>query len=60
MIYLITPDDSPLLPLRELPLSEDDFDVCLKLLHMQMRRHNEEYEREYPEPYKPLIYLYST
>ena len=55
MRYLITPDGSPLLP-----LSGDDFQVCLKLLHMQMHRHNEEYEREHPEPYKPLRYLYQT
>ena len=55
MRYLLTTDDSPLLP-----LSEDDVDVCLKLLYMQMRRHNEEYAREHPEPYKPLVYLYSA
>ena len=55
MRYLRTTDDSPLLP-----LSKDDFEVCLKLLYMQMRRHNEEYAREHPESYKPLIYLYSA
>ena len=34
------------------------FRVCLELLHMQMRRHNEEYERENPTACKPLVYLY--
>jgi len=55
MRYLLTPDDSP-----PHPTSEDDFKVCMKLLQMQMRRHNEEYKRKHPEPYKPLIYLYSA
>lgn len=41
-----------------LPFDEETFQVCLKLLHMQMRRHNEEYEREHPPEMKPLFYLY--
>ena len=40
------------------PIDDETFRVCLKLLHMQMHRHNEEYEREHPPAYKPLVYLY--
>ncbi len=39
--YLITPDDTPMHP-----ISEYDFEAYLKLLRMQMCRHNEEYEWE--------------
>lgn len=40
------------------PDDGDAFQDCLKLLHMQMRRHNEEYAREHPPKMKPLFYLY--
>lgn len=35
-------------PIRPFDADTDEgaFQDCLKLLHMQMRRHNEEYERE--------------
>jgi len=40
------------------PDDGDAFQDCLKLLYMQMRRHNEEYAREHPPEMKPLFYLY--
>lgn len=40
------------------PDDGDAFQDCLKLLYMQMRRHNEEYAREHPPKMKPLFYLY--
>ena len=55
MRYLLDISDPPE-PLW--PFDEAVFQACLKLLHMQMRRHNEEYERENPTAGKPLVYLY--
>jgi len=55
MRYLLDISDPPE-PLR--PFDEDVFQACLKLLHMQMRRHNEEYEREHPREPAILRYIY--
>lgn len=45
-------------PEPDRPFDEETFQLCLTLLHMQMRRHNEEYFREHPPKPKPLIYYY--
>lgn len=41
-----------------LPFDEDAFQDCLKLLYIQMHRHNEEYKLEHPPETKPLVYFY--
>ena len=57
MRYLldISGQPEPLRPFDE-DTDEDAFQDCLKLLHMQMRRHNEEYEREHQR--EPAILRY--
>lgn len=59
MRYLldISGPPEPLRPFDE-DIDEDVFQTCLKLLHMQMRRHNEEYEREHPREPAILRYIY--
>lgn len=56
MRYLLLGTSDPTGPAR--PDDGDAFQDCLKLLYMQMRRHNEEYAREHPPEMKPLFYLY--
>lgn len=41
-----------------LPFDEAAFQDCIKLLHIQMHRHNEEYKLEHPPETKPLVYFY--
>lgn len=53
--YLLDPAECPK---RPKPLSGSDFRECLRILHVAMRRHNEEAERLNPPNHKPLIYLY--